>query len=201
VRFLVLHAHPNPQSFCAALYRRACEVLAANGHAVDGCDLYEEAFDPVMGLAERRAYEDEAAVRPELRAHVERLRAARGLVFVAPTWNFGMPAMMKGYLDRVWKPGVAFHIGEGRTHSLLGHVECLAAVTTYGAPRKLNQFVVGDPNRRVFMRGIGRLIGPHARRLWLAQYGMDTATEDERAAFLERVALDLSQLSGSARSE
>jgi putative NADPH-quinone reductase len=184
MRFLVLFAHPDPESFDAALHRRTVEVLRGNGHDVDDCDLYAEGFEPVLTLEERRKYNDEGAPHPEVAAHIRRLREAQGLVFVYPTWFYGMPAILKGYLDRVWLPGIAFRIIGGKPRSQLHHIVRFAAVTTYGAPRSINETIVGDPNRRALMRGIGQLVHPRAKKLFLAQYAMDSIGEGERARFL-----------------
>ena len=110
MRVLVVAAHPVEASFVAALHRRALERLRAGGHAVDNCDLYAEGFDPVLSTQDRIDYHDEAADRSRVIAYVERLRAAEALLFVHPVWNFGPPAILKGFLDRVFLPGVAFAI-------------------------------------------------------------------------------------------
>jgi putative NADPH-quinone reductase len=188
MRFLVLFAHPDPASFDAALHRCTVDALRGNGHEVDDCDLYAEGFQPVLSLEERHKYNDEGAPHPEVAAHVERLRAAQGLAFVYPTWYFGMPAILKGYLDRVWLPGIAFTMVDGKPRSKLHHIVRFAAVTTYGAPRRINVALVGDPNRRAVMRGVAQHAHPRAKKLFLAQYAMDSIGEAERSRFLALVA-------------
>lgn len=194
MRFLLLYAHPDPQSFDAALHRRAVEILRGNGHDVDDCDLYAEGFEPVLSLEERRKYNDEGAPHPEVASHIRRLQQAQGLVFVYPAWFYGMPAILKGYLDRVWLPGIAFKMVNGKPRSQLHHIVRFAAVTTYGAPRSINETIVGDPNRRALMRGIGQLVHPRAKKLFLAQYAMDSIGDGERARFLELVGRRLDEL-------
>jgi NAD(P)H dehydrogenase (quinone) len=194
MRFLVLHAHPDPQSFDAALHRAVVEQLAAHGHEVDDCDLYAEGFEPVLSLEERRKYNDESAPHPEVADHVRRLQQANGLVLVYPTWFYGMPAILKGYFDRVWLPGIAFTMVNGKPRSKLHRIERFAAVTTYGAPRSINETLVGDPNRRALMRGIGRLFSPRAKKLFLAQYAMDSIGDAERARFLALVKRRINEL-------
>ena len=87
----------------------------AAGHEVDDCDLYAENFQPVLTAGERRAYHSPTPDTASVVREIERLRRAEGLVFVFPTWWFGMPAILKGYIDRVWIPGVAFELKNGRT--------------------------------------------------------------------------------------
>jgi putative NADPH-quinone reductase len=187
VRYLVLYAHPNPGSYAAALHRSVVQTLKERGHEVDDCDLYTENFQPVLSLEERRKYNDEGAPHPEVERHIQRLMEAQGLFFVFPTWWHGMPAILKGYLDRVWLPGVAFHMEKGKPVSRVRHIERFGVVTTYGAPRSINAVMMGDPGKRVMMTAIGTLVSKTARKLWLAQYGMDSVGDDARARFLTLV--------------
>ena len=141
----------------------------------------------VLSEDERRAYHDVGANTASMMPYIERLRRAEGVVFVYPTWWYGMPAVLKGYIDRVWVPGVAFELVDGRTRPLLQHLLRYAVVTTYGSPWWLNKFIVADPNRHAMMRGMRLLASRQARTLWLAIYGMDDASVTKRRRFLESV--------------
>jgi NAD(P)H dehydrogenase (quinone) len=187
MRFLVIYAHPVDDSFQSAIHRSVVKALLGAGHEVDDCDLYAEGFQPVLTRPERKAYHDVSANRTFAAREIERLLACQGLVFVFPTWWYGMPAILKGYFDRVWLPGVAFEVVAGRTRPLLQHIVRFGVVTTYGSPWWLNKLVVGDPNRKAFMRGIRHLVSPVARTLWLAQYGLDYIDAATRVRFLMRV--------------
>jgi NAD(P)H dehydrogenase (quinone) len=187
MRFLVIYAHPVEGSFQSALHRRVVDTLTAAGHEVDDCDLYSENFQPVLGDGERRAYHSPTPDTAAVASEIERLRRAEGLVFVFPTWWFGMPAILKGYIDRVWVPGVAFELKNGRTLPLLRSIRRFAVVTTYGSPWWLNKFVFHDPNRHALMRGLRYLMPRDARALWLALYGMDYRTDLRRRMFLRKV--------------
>jgi NAD(P)H dehydrogenase (quinone) len=187
MNYLVLYAHPAADSFLSAIHRCVVDTLVRAGHQVDDCDLYAEEFQPVLSRAERISYHSVGANREFLPTHIERLLRCEGLVFVFPTWWYGMPAILKGYFDRVWLPGVAFEIVDGRTRPLLGHIKRYAAVTTYGSPWWLNNLILGNPNRRVLMRGMRHLISPRAHSLWLAQYDMDRIGEDRRRQFLDKI--------------
>jgi NAD(P)H dehydrogenase (quinone) len=190
MRFLVIYAHPVEDSFVFALYRRAVGALTEAGHEVDECNLYLEGFQPVLTREERISYHDVSANRTFARKEIERLLDCNGLVMIFPTWWYGMPAILKGYIDRVWLPGVAFEVSGGRTWPLLQHIVRFSVVTTYGSPWWLNK-LMGDPNRRVFMRGIRHLFAPHVRTLWLAQYGMDAIDARKRERFLRQVESEL----------
>jgi NAD(P)H dehydrogenase (quinone) len=187
MRILVVFAHPDSESYVGQLHKLIVDTLRAKGHEVDDCDLYREQFGAVLSLEEWRAYGDKSAMTSGVERDIERVRACQGIVFVFPAWYYGMPAMLKGYFDRVWLPGVAFEVNEGRTRPLLQHIERFAVVTTFGASRWLNDWVVGGPTRLAFMRGLAHLVSRRAQRLWLAQYGMDAIGPDQRERFRQRV--------------
>jgi putative NADPH-quinone reductase len=186
MRILVLYAHPDPESFGAAIHRIVVETLRRSGHEVDDCDLYAEGFDPVLTRAERERYLDVPANRAPVESYVRRLEQAEGIVLVFPVWNFGFPAILKGYFDRVFLPGVSFRLDNGLAQPNLMHVKMLAGIATYGSPR-WRAFLIGDPPRKVVMRMLRVLVAPFARRKYLALHDMNRQTPAGRAAFLQRV--------------
>jgi putative NADPH-quinone reductase len=186
MRVLVLFAHPVETSFSAALHRATVEALRAAGHEVDDCDLYAEGFDPVMSREERMNYHDEALCRTPVQTYVDRLLAAEGLVLVNPVWNYGYPAILKGFLDRVFLPGVSFTLKDGKLWPNLQHIRQIGAVTTYGGNR-LRSFLMGDAPRKAFKRTLRGLVHPLARSRYLALYDMNNTTEARRAAFMQKV--------------
>ena len=114
MRFLVVYCHPVPESFCAAVRDAAIQALKAKGCEVRLIDLYAERFDPVMPADERRSYNDRAPVDPTLASHIEHLKWAEAILLVYPTWWYGLPAMLKGWFDRVWAKDVDLHDARGR---------------------------------------------------------------------------------------
>ena len=192
-RALVLYAHPVPDSYGAALHRVTVDALVARGWDVDDCDLYAEGFDPVLSEAERRAYHDVTANSTRVQAHVDRVRAAHALILVHPVWNFGYPAILKGYFDRVFLPGVSFTLSEGRVQGRLHNIRRLAAVTTYGATR-WRAMLCGDPPRKAVTRALRGVLHPAARTRYLALYDMNRAEDARRAAFLSLVEREMARL-------
>ena len=189
MRVLVVYAHPVEESFIAACRRTVVETLRGGGHDVDLTDLYAEGFDPVLSREERLRYHTVGGNTAGVEAHIERLRQADAIALVFPTWWYGMPAILKGYFDRVWVPGIAFTIPpDGRVLKPgLGQVSRLSVVTSAGSPWWLVEFYMGQPCRRTIMRGMKPLCAPGAKGAWLCQYGMDTATPQARARFLAHV--------------
>ncbi|WP_187972172.1 NAD(P)H-dependent oxidoreductase [Aquibium microcysteis] len=193
MRVLVVYCHPVPESFCAAVRDETLAALASAGHETRLLDLYAMGFDPVMGTDERRTYNDHAPTDPALQPHIEALRWADGLVFVYPTWWYGLPAMMKGWLDRVWAIDIVFQLPKdgGRIRPLMTHIRKVAVVTTCGASF-LWSHMMGHPGRRTVLRGIRALCGWRCRTLFLAHYRMDASTPASRSAYLAKVRARLS---------
>ncbi|PSJ59993.1 NAD(P)H-dependent oxidoreductase [Kumtagia ephedrae] len=188
MRMLVVYCHPVPESFCAALRDTALEVFRRRGDELRLVDLYAEGFDPVMTCDERRGYNDGPPADPALVPYVEHLKWAEAVLFVYPTWWYGLPAMLKGFFDRVWATGVAFDLASdgGRIVSRISHITRIGVVTTCGAPR-LWSFLIGQPGRKTILRGMRALCAKRSRTLYLAHYDMDRSTPASRAAFLEKV--------------
>lgn len=191
-RALVLFAHPCAESFSAALHDVVVDRLTARGWEVDDCDLNAEGFNPVLSEAERRAYHDVGPNLAPVQGYVDRLRAAQALVLVFPVWNFGYPAILKGFFDRVFLPGVSFRLEDGKVMPNLTHIRKLAAVTTYGGTR-LRAMMAGDPPRRLVKRAVWHVTRPDTLR-YLALYDMNRADAAKRAAFLSRVAREMEAL-------
>ncbi len=104
MKSLVVYCHPCPDSFSAAMKQTVMSALTTCGHEVRLIDLYDEGFDPVMSAPERRRYHDAGINEQPVREHIRRNPPCDTLVFVYPTWWYGLPATPKGWLDRVWVP-------------------------------------------------------------------------------------------------
>ena len=188
MRILVLFAHPLETSFGAAVHKRALATLRSRGHDVDDLDLYAERFDPVMSRQAFISYLDASANRAEVAPYVDRVLAAEALVLIFPVWCDGLPAILKGFFERVFLPGVSFRIDEsGAFRPMLQNIVRMAAVATYGA-RRSRVSLIGDAPRRFVEGNLGALIAPTARRNYLAFYGIDSSTAQRRAQFLDLVA-------------
>lgn len=192
---LVVYCHPDPESFNASIRDTVVDALRQAGHQVRLLDLYADGFDPIMGCEERRAYHTKKINEIPVADHLALIRQADGLLFVYPTWWYGLPAMLKGWLDRVWVPHVTFSMPENGqpVRPLMTHIRFLGGITTCGAPWWWTKFV-GEPGRRTILRGIRALCAKRCRTLWLAHYKMDSSTPKSRKAFLARVRRTLARV-------
>jgi len=187
MRVLYIYCHPLPESFHAAIRTRALKALGDAGHTVDLLDLYAEKFDPVLSEEGRRHYHDTSRNRTGLEDYIARLTSAEALVLQFPTWCFGLPAMLKGFFDRMIMPGVAFDISDpAHVQPTLRNIKRIVGVVTYGRPRYM-AFWMSDPPRKIVTRYVRWFTGGAARVDYYAFYHMNVATHVQRAAFMDRV--------------
>jgi putative NADPH-quinone reductase len=188
MRILLVFCHPAPDSFQHSILAHLVGRLERDAHAIRALDLYAEGFDPVLGLAAWRDHrQNHAHAAADLSEHIAALRDAEGLILVYPTWWYGLPAMLKGWFDRVWQPGVAFAIEDGAFKTrYLGRVQRFAAVTTCGSPGWFIERVVGDPARRQVMRGLSQQFARGVRCCWRPIYDVDNRSRADLERARER---------------
>lgn len=199
MRALVVYCHPRRGSFTEAVRDVVLARLAAAGAEVRLRDLYAEGFDPVLSAPEHEGYEVEPANRLPVEGHVADLMWCDTLIFVYPTWWYGLPAMIKGWLDRVMLPGVAFLMPDAVNATIrpgLSNVTRLGVFTTCGASWWLTR-IVGAPGRRTLLRGVRFLCAKGCRTVFAAHYLMDSSTAESRARHLDKVAAKMDRLIGA----
>lgn len=186
---LVVLAHPLPQSFTASAARIVVETLEAAGNTVDLLDLYAEDFDPRLTVAERAAYMEPGYDTASVAPLVRRLQAADGLVLVFPQWWFNLPAIMKGFIDRVFVPGVAFSHDKagGRIVPLLANIKTFWIVTSTGSPWWVVHLYMGNPLRRLMKRGVAAFCARKLDFRMVTLHDMDRADDARRREFLQRL--------------
>ena len=194
MRVLYLYCHPLADSYHAGIKTAAVAALQAAGHEVDLCDLYAEGFEPVLTAEMRRDYHDTALNQKGLESHIARLHRAEALVVQFPTWCFGMPAMLKGYFDRLIMPGVAFDLSDpADVKPMLAHIRVIHGIVTYGRPRYVALYM-GDPPRKAVTRYLPWFTGRKARTRYHALYHMNVASLTKREAFISHVAQQMRRL-------
>eukprot|EP00123_Amoebidium_parasiticum_P020501 comp5109_c0_seq2/m.1186 comp5109_c0_seq2/g.1186 ORF comp5109_c0_seq2/g.1186 comp5109_c0_seq2/m.1186 type:complete len:256 (-) comp5109_c0_seq2:20-787(-) len=220
-RVLVVQAHPSPCSLSAAITQTVCAALKASGHEVRLVQLYGDengngAFNPVLSRSEWEGFyaltdssKPDHRPSPEIANQIANLRWATALVLIFPTWWFGPPSILKGYIDRTFLPGVAYNLpsphpsirnptdGEmaipeppspdrptitGLVPGLT-NIKKLAVVTTYGAPWWIVRYV-GDPGRRMIVGGLRPLFNPQCTAAWHCLYDMDNQSKQSCGDFL-----------------
>lgn len=194
MKLLLVFCHPDVDSYGAALRDTAVQALQAAGHEVRQIDLYAEGFNPVFSAAEKSTYLSHTASNiAGVAAHVNALRWADGWVAIYPTWFYGPPAMLKGWLERVWLPRVAFLPPAQKSKAAvpgLRHIQRLTIITHGGAPWWWLR-VVGDPARKLSSCVLRALVAKNYKTTWLQLHNMNHMTRADCDGFLAKVTTTL----------
>lgn len=191
---LVVLAHPLKPSLADHLAHVAMHALLAAGHTATLLDLAAADFDPRLSAVERaNHYEvhDSSAVAREAAL----LEAAEILVLVFPTWWFLPPALMKGFFDRVFAPGVAFDQAPdlGAIRPRLLRLRRTIIVTTLGSPWWIDWLLLWRPLRSIIKWGIIRPCAPRSSLNFLALYSAENAEPRRITDFARKLTKVLSR--------
>ncbi|MGN8113414.1 NAD(P)H-dependent oxidoreductase [Labrys sp. 22185] len=196
MKLLVVYCHPCSESFGASIRDTALRALDKAGHEVRLIDLYAQGFNPVMSAEERRGYHEPGSNEAPVAEHLAQLRWCEGLIFIHPTWWYGPPAMLKGWLERVWVPHATFTMPENgkAIGPVLTQIRLLGVISTLGSPWWWWTLFMKAPGRNILLRGLKSLCAPRCRTMWLALHRLDETTEKQRRYFLAKVEKRLASL-------
>ena len=186
MNIVVVLGHPSADSYCAAIFERIILALKSQStHNVTAIRLADEKFATAMSTAERVAYETSTPlINDETKRHAEFLLQAEVLIFVYPTWWSGLPAQLKGWLERVFVLGVAFRFNKNsKIRPNLYNVRHIIGVSTYGSPWRYMK-LINDNGRRTLTRAIRMSTGLRTRTMWCGIYALDTCTQQQREKFI-----------------
>lgn len=187
MKILVILGHPDPESFNHAIFERVIDTLERGGHAVTAHDLYGEGFDPILPSAE---IPDDAPLDDAIERHCSELHNADGIVIVHPNWWGQPPAVLKGWVDRVFRPGVAYKFVEGDAGEgvPIGLLKAKAAlvINTSNTPDEREMEVFSDPLETLWKRCIFDLCG--VKNLHRKMFNVVvTSSPEERKGWLDEV--------------
>jgi NAD(P)H dehydrogenase (quinone) len=187
MKILVILGHPDPESFNHAIASAVCKTLRKSGHTVLFHDLYAEGFEPRLPKEE---IPENGVVPAQIQKHCEELRSADGIVVIHPNWWGQPPAVLKGWIDRVIRPGVAYRFedgdsGEGVPVGLL-KARAALVLNTSNTPDERERSVFGDPLEVLWKRCIFELCGVRTvhRRMFRV---IATSTPGQRRSWLDEV--------------
>lgn len=187
MKISVILAHPDKRSFNHAIAATVVETLNRNGHQVIFHDLYEEGFDPVLPVNEilRNAY-----LPHEIQRHCQEIQEAEGIVIIHPVWWGQPPATLKGWVDRIIRPGVAYEfIGEDKGEGVpIGLLQIKTAIVfnTSNTEAEREQDVFGDPLETIWKNCIFGLCG--VKNFYRKTFSIIVvSSEDKRRDWLEEV--------------
>jgi len=199
MRILLIVAHPNKTSFNHAIARTGYKVLTEYGHEVMAHDLYEERFSPILPYDE---FARAAALPPEIQRHCDEAAQADGIIIIHPNWWGQPPAILKGWVDRVIRPGVAYEFlegdqGEGVPRGLL-KAKCALVFNTSNTETAREKTVFGDPLEAIWRNCVFDLCGVPAihRRMFNV---VVTSSLAEREEWLSEVAVTINRFFPNAQ--
>jgi len=190
MKVAIIFNHPYEGSFCTAILHSVIRGLQSAGHETDVLHLDNEGFDPVMRTADLKAFTLGEPIDPKVLEYRQRLGNADHLVLIFPIWWELMPAMTKGFIDKVIFPGVAYDYDKtGRFPRMVKRfhrLKSITLITTMNTPSFLYRLVFGNAIKRALFAGTFWKIG-YKNRQWI-NFGMvKTVSQEKRERWLAQL--------------
>jgi len=185
MKILIILGHPNPDSLNHAIAHAVRDDLRESGHDIMFHDLYAEGLDPILPAQEIPEIDE---IDPRMQMHCDELCSADGIVIVHPNWWGQPPAILKGWIDRVFRPGLAYRFeegdsGEGIPVGLL-HARAAVVLNTSNTEETREMIAFGDPLEAIWRRCVFDLCGVRLfhRKMFTV---VVTSTREQRLAWIE----------------
>ena len=169
--------------------KTAIATLIANGHEVVIEDLYAYGFSPALTDEERQSYYSPTFDQTAVKENIDDLLFAEALILVFPTWWFGFPAILKGWFDRFWAPGVAYdHANDlGTIQTKLDNLKYTLAITSLGSAWWVDRLVLWQPVKRILKIALLSTCAPKCHFQMLSLYKAESLTQVQIASFCARI--------------
>lgn len=189
----VIYAHPYEKSFNAAILAKTIETLKKSGHDVDLIDLYVDHFNPVLTKADLAQYSNGGFIDPMVEDYQTRLKAAAHIVFIFPCWWAVMPAILKGFIDKVFLRGFAFDPSGRFPKGLMKWIKGATVISTMETPQPFYKLLMKQPIKHMFVRGTLKFSGIK-KVLWLNHGMVNSGGAPKRDLFLTKVETALKKI-------
>lgn len=186
MRIAIVFNHPYEGSYCSAILAAVTKGLQKGQHEVDLIHLDKDNFNPVMTSADLKAFRDKKPINPQVIEYKERLEKADHLIFIFPIWWELMPAMTKGFIDKVIFPGVAYDYtnqANTRMKPLFGKLKGVTVITTMNTPRLLYRLLFGNPIKKAMLLGTFWKMG-YKNRKWISFNEVKSVKQEKRTKWL-----------------
>jgi NAD(P)H dehydrogenase (quinone) len=188
MRTLIVFNHPYERSYCNAILDAVLRGLRASGQEVDLIHLDHDGFDPAMSRADLAAFVNHKPIDPHILNYVERIQQADHLIFIFPIWWDLMPAMTKGFIDRVLFPGVVYdHHPRGfGLKPLLTKLKGITMITTMNKPAILYSLVIGNLIRKAMLKSVFKTMG-YKNLKWISFTSVKSVGYETRKKWLAKL--------------
>ena len=189
MNILVVSAYPLKDSLCGTFTDQIHSKLNQMGHEIVLENLYENNFNPVLSVEERKLYYEKKYDASAVEQQVRRLLNADALALVFPTWWFGFPAILKGWFDRVWVPSVAYDHADdyGPIKPRLDKLRKALVVTTLGAPWWVDVFILRRPLRRIIKSALLGACAKNCQLKYVSFYKCEKVDEVRSRSFALKI--------------
>lgn len=185
MRVAIVFNHPYEGSFGNAILKAITKGLNGANHEVDLMHLDKDGFNPVMSKADLKAFVEHKPIDPQVIDYNERLKKADHLIFVFPIWWDLMPAMTKGFIDRVLAPGVVYdHHPRGfGLVPLLKNMKSVTIITTMNKPKIMYSLLIGNLIRKAMLRSVFKTMG-YKNLKWISFNRIKIVSQKKRVKWL-----------------
>lgn len=188
MKVAIVYNHPYEGSYCKAILDTVLSGVAKAGNEADVLNLDQEGFNPVMTAADLKAFVMQKPIDPQVLAYQTRLQQADHLVFIFPIWWELMPAMTKGFIDKVIFPGLAYSQEKNsmRMKPLLTNIKSVTVISTMNTPSWLYSILFGNAVRKALLVGTFWKTG-YKNRKWINLTQVKSASPAKRQSWLKKI--------------
>lgn len=196
MKVVIIFNHPYEGSFCNAVLQAVTSGLQKANAEVDLIHLDKEGFNPVMTAADLKAFRDKKPVDRKVIEYSERIKQADHLIFIFPIWWELMPALTKGFVDKVIFPGAAYdyiNTSNTRMKPLWNNLKTVTMITTMNTPNWLYWLLFGNAIKKAMILGTFWKIG-FKKRKWISFNMVKMVSQEKRISWLQRLENRFAQL-------
>jgi len=189
MKVTIVFNHPYEGSYCNAILNAVIKGLQKANHEIDLIHLDKDNFNPVMTSADLKAFIDKKPIDPKVIEYKQRLEQADHLVFIFPIWWELMPALTKGFIDKVIFPGVAYDYMNASNilmKPLLTNIKSVTMITTMNTPCWLYWLLFGNAIKKAMLLGTFFKMG-YKNCKWITFNKVKMVTQEKRTAWLTKL--------------
>ena len=189
MKVVIVFNHPYDGSFCNAILQAVTTGLTKANHQIELIHLDKDNFNPVMTASDLKAFRDKKPVDPKVIEYNERIKDANHLIFIFPIWWELMPALMKGFVDKVIFPGVAYDYKDATNtymKPLWTKLNGITMITTMNTPRWAYWLIFGNAIKKALLLGSFWKMG-YKNRKWINLNSVKLVTKEKRAKWLVKL--------------